>query len=322
MQGFVKQASFSAKATPPSSKPGTPEIEQSEPNIEAAAETIESAQNSVATQAEPPQENELIEEDEKEFKVTIITRRSIKRAGLRYLRRGVDEEGYCANQVETEQILSTGSKVYSFVQLRGSIPQYFQQSPYNLKPKPVLLHSDATNEAAFRKHIKLVQEKYGRLFCISLVEKKGNEGIIGDKYIAAVEKFNKDLSEDDEKRIRFEWFDFHHVCRGMKFENVAQLFDVVEKPLEEYGWTEMAVEDDREVTRLQKGVLRTNCMDCLDRTNVVQSACARRGTFFLNFHIQIRFLTPFSSRHATCSGRHRSLISKDGLVQSYLGRQR
>lgn len=27
---------------------------------------------------------------------------------------------------------------------------------------------------------------------------------------------------------------------------------------------------------LQKGIFRTNCMDCLDRTNVVQSALARQ----------------------------------------------
>lgn len=27
---------------------------------------------------------------------------------------------------------------------------------------------------------------------------------------------------------------------------------------------------------LQKGVFRTNCMDCLDRTNVVQSVLARQ----------------------------------------------
>ena len=59
----------------------------------------------------------------KYFSLTLISRRSVKRAGLRYLRRGVDDDGHTANSVETEQILSDSewrpsSKIHSFVQLR------------------------------------------------------------------------------------------------------------------------------------------------------------------------------------------------------------
>ena len=77
------------------------------------------------------------------FLLTLISRRSINRAGLRYLRRGVDEDGHVANCVETEQLLSDvdGGTSLSFVQIRGSIPVFFQQSPYALKPKPVLMHT-------------------------------------------------------------------------------------------------------------------------------------------------------------------------------------
>ena len=60
-------------------------------------------------------------EHDADFYLTIISRRSIKRPGLRYLRRGVDENGNVANSVETEQILSShsdeqGGKVALFVQ--------------------------------------------------------------------------------------------------------------------------------------------------------------------------------------------------------------
>lgn len=94
---------------------------------------------------------------EKPFLLTLVSRRSVKRAGLRYLRRGVDEEGDTANGVETEQILSDpdwapSSKVHSFVQLRGSIPIFFSQSPYSFKPVPQIQHSDETNAKAFKKH--------------------------------------------------------------------------------------------------------------------------------------------------------------------------
>ena len=36
------------------------------------------------------------------------------------------------------------------------------------------------------------------------------------------------------------------------------------------------VDDKGVVSSLQQGVFRTNCIDCLDRTNVVQSMLAHR----------------------------------------------
>lgn len=68
--------------------------------------------------------------------------------------------------------------------------------------------------------------------------------------------------------------DFHAACRGMKFENVSLLLDIIGKKLDQFGYT---VELDSAHVAKQQGVLRTNCMDCLDRTNVVQSACGRRA---------------------------------------------
>lgn len=74
--------------------------------------------------------------------------------------------------------------------------------------------------------------------------------------------------------LGFEWFDFHAICRGMKFENVSLLMESLRKKLDSFGDT---VEVNGQPLSKQSGVLRTNCMDCLDRTNVVQSACGRRA---------------------------------------------
>ncbi|KAK6497560.1 hypothetical protein TWF481_011964 [Arthrobotrys musiformis] len=203
------------------------------------------------------------------FLLTLLSRRSVNRAGLRYLRRGVDEHGYVANCVETEQLLSDIDKnaEYSFVQTRGSIPLFFQQSPYALKPKPVLMHSEAANKAAFQAHFKRMKERYGEIQAVNLVEKHGFEAIVGDMY----EKYATEL---EEPRIKFEWFDFHSECRGMKFENVNLLLDRVGDVVEEFGWTE---EKNDKIEKAQAGVIRTNCMDCLDRSNVVMSNFARRA---------------------------------------------
>jgi len=82
------------------------------------------------------------------------------------------------------------------------------------------------------------------------------------------------LNKFSSGQIGFEWFDFHAQCRGMKFENVSLLIDSLGDKLDAFNDT---VEVDGEIISKQIGVLRTNCMDCLDRTNVVQSACGRRA---------------------------------------------
>jgi len=60
----------------------------------------------------------------------------------------------------------------------------------------------------------------------------------------------------------------------MRFENVSLLMDTLGERLDSFGQT---IEVDGEQMSKQTGILRTNCMDCLDRTNVVQSACGMRA---------------------------------------------
>ena len=57
------------------------------------------------------------EADSQPLTLTLISRRSRHRAGCRYLRRGVDEEGNVANFVETELVLRIFSHCLSFVQV-------------------------------------------------------------------------------------------------------------------------------------------------------------------------------------------------------------
>jgi len=254
MQGFVGQRTFAVNRS----------SEGSTKAISGAQERIE---NVLKTEDKPTGHSD--------FLVTLISRRSIMRPGLRYLRRGVDEEGHTANSVESEQILSRASwsdseKVYSFTQIRGSIPLFFSQSPYAFKPVPLLQHSAETNHTAFRRHFANVVNRYGGVQVSSLVDKTGGEAAIGETY----EEHTKQLNDEggiNGTQIGFEWFDFHAVCRGMKFEKVTLLVDALRSPLDNFGST---VEIGGKLLKKQVGVVRTNCMDCLDRTNVAQSACA------------------------------------------------
>jgi len=65
------------------------------------------------------------------------------RLGDRYLKRGVNDKGRVANDVETEQIVvdETGSgpgyeRISSVVQVRGSIPLFWSQDASRLNAKP------------------------------------------------------------------------------------------------------------------------------------------------------------------------------------------
>ena len=268
MQGFVGQRSFVVDRDPPQrdSQQDSMEMNDMAPLPGSPAELV-------GPENEPPK----LRQSEKEFLITVISRRSTKRAGLRYLRRGIDDQGYAANFVETEQLLSApnwdpATNTYSFVQVRGSIPLFFTQSPYSLKPSPVLQHSAEANFEAFRNHFRLMGKAYGPVQLVNLVEQRGVESIIGKEYEKNAKRYNEQLNEGSGPPLAFEWFDFHHACRGMKFENVSLLLDILGKEIEGMGST---VEKGGQVVAEQRGILRTNCMDCLDRTNVCQSSFAR-----------------------------------------------
>jgi hypothetical protein len=280
MQGFVGQRWFEMDTNPPKPAIGLTGDENTAMEMTDLSVGDKDQDHADAGESDSPngQKSGDGRSTKRPFLLTLISRRSIKRAGLRYLRRGVDEEGHTANGVETEQILSEpswapSSKIHSFVQLRGSVPIFFSQSPYSFKPVPQIQHSAETNFRAFKKHFDNISDRYGSVQVVSLVEKHGPESIVGDAYEKNMDRLNLERASSGDS-IGFEWFDFHSICRGMKFENVSLLMDAIGSKLDKFGDT---VELEGQQLSRQSGVLRTNCMDCLDRTNVVQSACARRA---------------------------------------------
>ncbi|CCH44691.1 Phosphatidylinositide phosphatase SAC1 [Wickerhamomyces ciferrii] len=200
-------------------------------------------------------------------KLLLLSKRSTKRAGSRYLRRGIDDQSNVANFVKTSQIfiteLDNNSLFTKFDILRGSIPLFFQQNPAFLKPIPTLTRSIEKCQKPFKEHFENLLEKHGQVTCISLVERTPKENQVGNAYEELAHKNN----------IEFSWFDFHEICKKMKFDNVSQLLDypvdntevelTVGQKLDIYRWTDNVNGED------QLGVLRINCIDCLDRTNIV-----------------------------------------------------
>ncbi|CED82657.1 Phosphoinositide phosphatase SAC1 [Phaffia rhodozyma] len=201
-------------------------------------------------------------------RLTVISRRSRDRAGLRYQRRGIDDEGDVANFVETEQIVQAEGRTFSFTQIRGSIPLFWSQSPYSasalaLKPAPMLDRPVEDSKGPMTVHFDTLNKHYGPQAIVSLSELTGKEAVVTNGYRDLLAS----LGRDD---VQYTQFDFHHECRGMKFENVSKLVHQLDRTFANQGYFELGP-----LSKTQKGTFRTNCIDCLDRTNVVQSAFAR-----------------------------------------------
>lgn len=157
--------------------------------------------------------------------------------------------------------------VFSFVQVRGSIPLFWSQSSTltSMKPAPVLDRPVDQTLGITRLHFEDLKRRYGPQTVVNLAETTGKESVVTNGFEEAV----KLLSDED---VRYESFDFHNECKGMRYENISKLINNLGETISDQGyfWTNQG-----EVMREQKGTFRVNCIDCLDRTNVVESALAR-----------------------------------------------
>ncbi|RPD66400.1 hypothetical protein L226DRAFT_530498 [Lentinus tigrinus ALCF2SS1-7] len=201
----------------------------------------------------------------------IISRRSRDRAGLRYQRRGIDDDANVANFVETETVMRVEreglSNVFSHVQVRGSIPLFWNQQGLALKPAPQL-NPDRTHDQnlhAIQQHLSKTASIYGPLTIVNLAEQSGKEGQVTNKY----GEYVKELGSPD---IKYQAYDFHAETKGMKYENISKLIETLERTFESQGYFWIS---NNHIMSQQKGVFRVNCIDSLDRTNVVESAFAR-----------------------------------------------
>lgn len=203
------------------------------------------------------------------FRLVYISRRSCKRQGTRFTMRGIDDDGNVANFVETEQIcVFADGRQTSFVQIRGSIP-VFWSSPVTMKYAPRVYQRavPAKDIAAFKLHAYELMALYGRVLVVNLIDKKKEQLKLGE----AMAKTIADAATEDSHvlaNVRFVWFDFHHECSKMKWANLEKLIKQVDDDFQDYGF--FCKNADGHVVSTQSGVVRTNCMDNLDRTNVVQ----------------------------------------------------
>jgi len=239
---------------------------------------------------------------------TLVSRRSTQRVGTRLFVRGGDVEGHVANFVETEQLVEVGGSTASFVQTRGSIPLHWQQRPdLRYKPPPSLESGVGEHRQCFSKHMEEQVRLYGHQVMVNLVDQKGAEGRLEARLRAVAREVNN-------PNVTYEAFDFHAECSKMRWDRLSILMDRVAGVQEQQGF--FLQEREGSFLMRQTGVFRTNCIDCLDRTNVVQSMLARRNLqavlrrlSVLQEHMNVEDQTVFEALFKNVWADHADMVS-------------
>ncbi|KAI5903252.1 Polyphosphatidylinositol phosphatase INP52 [Candida parapsilosis] len=182
--------------------------------------------------------------------ITIISKQSWRRAGTRYNTRGIDDDGNVANFVETEFIYYNPSKksIFTYTQIRGSVPTFWEQDSTLINPKITLTRSPEATQPMFNKHFAEIGEHYGVCHIVDLLSKtKSSEVQLSNRY--------KQLYKNCDRREEIEYtaFDFHAETKNAGgFAGATRI-----------------------LPKLQDGVFRVNCLDCLDRTNLIEQVISR-----------------------------------------------
>lgn len=170
----------------------------------------------------------------------LISRRSIKCMGPRYFCRGADLEGNTANFVETEQIIDGKC---SFINIRGSMSLSWK-TIISTRWSPEIYIDLKNSENTIKKHHGLLTKLYPNMNIIylNLVKSSGVEQQLRDAYTHFI-------TENGYKLFNFDFFD--------RIKTNAYPFD-------------FSAINPQTCFHNQKIIIRTNCIDSLDRTNIMQ----------------------------------------------------
>ncbi|XP_022231454.2 polyphosphoinositide phosphatase [Drosophila obscura] len=207
--------------------------------------------------------------------VCLIARRSTRFAGTRFLKRGANFQGDVANEVETEQIVSDGQRLCAFTQMRGSIPSHWSQDISKMVPKPQIqvVICDPYAQTPSRHFERLLFHYGAPLIMLNLVkkrERRKHESIISKELEYSIRYLNQFLPPPHRmKHIHFDMARQSRLSGGNVMEQLAIYAESV------IQLTNMFFKARGSDLSLQTGIVRTNCVDCLDRTNSAQFAIGK-----------------------------------------------
>ncbi|KAJ5892754.1 hypothetical protein N7504_009445 [Penicillium tannophilum] len=209
--------------------------------------------------------------------------------------------GFAGGQSMSDGRKGQDLQVYSFVQTRGSVPVFWAEvNNLQYTPKLQVRGVDTAVEAA-RKHFSEQIRLYGENYLVNLVNQKGREERVKTAYEQMIRTLitssheNTEASEKTPEKmhtldpglkhkemdhLHYVYFDFHNETKGLKWHRAELLMGRLSEGLAQGGYfrgveAPGAPGGQLDIRSTQGSVVRTNCMDCLDRTNVVQSMLGR-----------------------------------------------
>lgn len=102
---------------------------------------------------------------------------------------------------------------------------------------------------------------YKKQLCISLVDYNGIESKVGSL-------FKELVVEEGNPNIMFYCWDFHTETKGNNFSTINLFIEQLSHSLSSMQF--QGVDQNGNTFRKQTLTVRTNCLDCLDRTNLIQ----------------------------------------------------
>ena len=267
--------------------------------------------------------------------MTVISRLSCRRAGTRFNARGIDDDGNVANFVETETIFCTDVLCFSYVQCRGSVPLFWeQQNAIPSQQKVTISRSAEATQPAFDKHFEALQRAYGDVVVVNLLSTKVAETMLTRQYEEHIRQFSEkrdpEKVESEHQHLQAVNYDYHAETKGVGLDaargikrwliDSAVSFEYFlseetqATPRVGPGGRKAILVGQNEVLK-QAGVFRTNCLDCLDRTNHIQHIISHMALeIFLRQHDEGMPTSDFWARHSTLWADN-----GDGLSMIYTG---
>ncbi|KAJ3010129.1 UNVERIFIED_CONTAM: inositol polyphosphate 5-phosphatase [Siphonaria sp. JEL0065] len=209
------------------------------------------------------------------LKLSLISRLGCKNAGTRFNARGINDEGHVSNFVETEMVLEAVGRGYlaSFLLLRGSVAVFWEQTGVQFAGHRVdLSRGFEVTQGAFGRHFGMLQEQYGHIHVVNLLSgKEGSaEKVLVDEYKKHIDTYK------GSDQILYTHFDYHGVVKSGGHERANAVLDFIQGSLDKWSYTLVETKPDTyQPVFTQQGVLRVNCLDCLDRTNHVEFIAAK-----------------------------------------------
>eukprot|EP00474_Spongospora_subterranea_P010789 CRZ11247.1 hypothetical protein [Spongospora subterranea] len=225
---------------------------------------------------------------EKGVVVTLLCRRSRMMAGTRYQRRGLSSSGRgdVANEVLTELYITVGDQwldnsEYAAVAVhRGSIPLFWGHDQEKIsQPKPEFyLTKNDQNFGAAEIHLKRMLDEYkSPVICLSLIRQGSHkECVLGNRFDLGMHIFSTHhrFKPDDLEYVKYDFLGAQKAGGNI----IEDLRSIVKQKVERIGFlvhNSVQTQTRTSPKRIQSGIFRINCVDCLDRTNVAQFCVIR-----------------------------------------------